>query len=172
MLDKKLEQALNEQVVKEFYSAYLYLAMAGWFEEQVLPGLAKWMRVQAQEESCHALIVFNYLCEKGVQPVLGAVAAPPAKFKSATGIFQQVVEHERAVTASIDKIADLALQLRDHATKQALEWLVAEQVEEEASAEAMLRQAQRLEGDKALFLLDKEAGLRVFALPAPLTGKI
>jgi ferritin len=172
MLNKKLENALNEQVVKEFYSAYLYLAMAGWFEEQVLPGLAKWMRVQAQEESCHALIFFNYLCEKGVQPVLGAVDAPPAKFKSVSEAFRQVVEHERAVTASIHKIADVAVELRDHATKQALEWFVAEQVEEEASAEAMLRQAQRLEGDKALFLLDKEAGGRVFALPAPLTGKI
>jgi ferritin len=103
---------------------------------------------------------------------LGAVAAPPAKFKSVTEIFRQVVEHERAVTASINDIADLALELRDHATKQSLEWFVAEQVEEEASAEAMLRRAQRLEGDKALFLLDQEAGTRVFALPAPLTGKI
>ncbi|OGS39243.1 MAG: hypothetical protein A3J82_00220 [Elusimicrobia bacterium RIFOXYA2_FULL_69_6] len=172
MLDKKLEKALGEQVVKEFYSAYLYLAMAGWFEEQVLPGLAKWMRTQAQEEGCHALMFFNYLCEKGVQPVLGAIDAPPAKFKSVTEVFRQVVEHERAVTASIHKIADLAVELRDHATKQALEWFIAEQVEEEASAEAMLRQAQRLEGDKALFLLDKEAGTRVFTLPAPLTGKI
>ena len=163
---------MNEQVVKEFYSAYLYMAMAGWFEEQVLPGLAKWMRVQAQEESGHALIFFNYLCEKGVQPVLGAVAAPTAKFKSAAEIFRQVVEHERAVTASIHAIADLAVQLRDHATQQALDWFVKEQVEEESSAEAMLRQAQRLEDEKALYLLDKEAGTRVFALPAPLTGKI
>jgi ferritin len=172
MLDKKLEKALDEQVVKEFYSAYLYLAMAGWFEEQVLPGLAKWMRVQAQEESCHALIFFNYLCEKGVQPVLGGIDAPPPKFKSTTEIFKAVVAHERAVTASIHKIADLAVELRDHATKQALEWFVAEQVEEEASAEAMLRQAQRLEDEKALYLLDKESGTRVFALPQPLLGKI
>ena len=172
MLDKKLEKALNEQVVKEFYSAYLYLAMAGWFEEQVLPGLAKWMRVQAQEESCHALIFFNYLCEKGVQPALGTVAAPPAKFKSTAEIFRQVVEHERAVTASINKIADLAVEQRDHATKQALDWFVAEQVEEEAQSEAMLRQAERLEGDKALFLLDQSAGTRVFALPQPLVGKV
>ncbi|MBI5239427.1 MAG: ferritin [Elusimicrobia bacterium] len=172
MLDKKLEKALNEQVVKEFYSAYLYLAMAGWFEEQVLPGLAKWMRVQAQEESCHALIFFNYLCEKGVQPVLGAIDAPPPKFKSATDIFKAVVAHERVVTASIHAIADLAVQLRDHATKQALEWFVAEQVEEEASADAMLRQAQRLEDEKALYLLDKDAGTRVFALPPLLAGKI
>ncbi|MCX5794620.1 MAG: ferritin [Elusimicrobia bacterium] len=172
MLDKKLEQALNEQVVKEFYSAYLYLAMAGWFEEQVLPGMAKWMRVQAQEESCHALIFFNYLCEKGARPALGAVAAPPAKFKSTTDIFKAVLAHEQAVTASINGIADLALELRDHATKQALDWFVKEQVEEESSAEAILRKAQRLEGDKALFLLDQEAGTRVFVLPVPLTGKI
>lgn len=172
MLDKRIGAALNEQIVKEFYSAYLYLDMAGWLEEQVLPGLAKWMRVQAQEESCHALIFFNYVCEKGAQPVLGAVAAPPAKFKSVSDIFRQVVAHERLVTVSIHKIADLAVEQRDHATKQALEWFIAEQVEEEASAEAMLRQAERLEGDKALFLLDKDAGTRVFALPAPLTGKL
>jgi ferritin len=172
MLDRKLLKALNEQVVKEFYSSYLYLAMAGWFEERVLPGLAKWMRVQAQEEACHGLIFFNHLCERGAQPVLGAVDAPPARFNSVSEVFTQVVEHERAVTASIHKIVDLAAELRDHATKQALDWFVAEQVEEEASAEAMLRQARRLEGDKALFLLDKEAATRAFALPAPLTGKI
>ena len=62
MLDKKMQSALSDQVTKEFYSAYLYMSMASYLEDQVLPGLAKWMRVQAQEESCHALIFFNYIC--------------------------------------------------------------------------------------------------------------
>ena len=172
MMNEKVLAEFNNQIKEEMFSANLYRSLAAWFESINLKGCAKWMRVQAQEESCHALIFFNYLCEKGVQPVLGGIDAPPPKFKSTTDIFKAVVAHERAVTASIHDIADLAVQQRDHATKQALEWFIAEQVEEEASSEAMLRQAQRLEDEKALYLLDKEAGTRVFALPAPLTGKI
>lgn len=172
MLDKKMQAALSDQVTKEFYSAYLYMSMASYLEEQVLPGLANWMRVQAREESCHALIFFNYICEQGCVVDLGTIKAPPKDFKSVTDVFQQTLDHERVVTASIHKIADLAISIKDHATKQALEWFVAEQVEEENSADTMLRQAKRLEDDKALFLLDKDAGTRVFVLPAPLTGKV
>ncbi|MBI5623559.1 MAG: ferritin [Elusimicrobia bacterium] len=172
MLDKKMQAALGEQATKEFYSAYLYMAMASHLEAQVLPGLAKWMRVQAQEESCHALIFFNYICERGSKVELGVIKAPPKDFKSVTEVFKHTVAHEREVTASIHGIAELAASIKDHATKQFLEWFVAEQVEEENAAETMLRQAARLEDDKALFLLDKEASARVFVLPAPLAGKV
>ena len=172
MLKPKMAEALNAQIAKEAYSAYLYLSMAGYLESQTLPGMAKWMRVQAQEESCHALIFFNYVCEQGAVPVLGALKAPPAGFKSPAAVFQHTVGHERAVTESIHALMDLALDLRDHATKQFLEWFVKEQVEEEASAGAMLQQVQRVQDGQALFVLDKDAGTRVFALPVPLTGKI
>jgi ferritin len=164
--------ALNGQIAKEAYSAYLYLSMAGYFENQTLPGMAKWMRTQAQEESCHALMFFNYVCEQGATPVLGAFQAPPSGFKSAQAVFQHTVDHERAVTESIHKLMDLALDLRDHATKQFLEWFVKEQVEEEASASAMLQQVQRVKDGQALFVLDKDAGTRVFTVPVPLVGKI
>lgn len=172
MLKPKMAAALNGQITKEAYSVYLYLSMAGYFEKQTLPGMAKWMRMQAQEESCHALIFFNYVCEQGVAPVLGAIAAPPAGFKSPEAVFQHTIDHERAVTAAIHKLMDLALDLRDHATRQFLEWFVKEQVEEEASASAMLQQVQRVQDGQALFVLDKDAGTRVFALPLPLVGKI
>jgi ferritin len=163
---------LNEQIAKEAYSSYLYLSMAGFFENQTLPGMAKWMRVQAQEESCHVLMFFNYVCEQGSVPVLGALPAPPAGFKSAQDVFQHTVDHERKVTDFINKLMDLALDLRDHATKQFLEWFVKEQVEEEASAGAMLQQVQRVKEGQALFVLDKDAGTRIFAVPVPLVGKI
>ncbi|MFA6317520.1 MAG: ferritin [Elusimicrobiota bacterium] len=172
MLDKKIQAALSEQVTKEFYSAYLYMSMSSYLEDQVLPGLAKWMRIQAQEESCHALIIFNYICEQGCKADLGAIAAPPKDFKSVADVFQRTVEHERLVTASIHAIVDLAVSTKDHATKQFLEWFVKEQVEEENSVETMLRQAKRLQDDKALYLLDKDAAIRVFALPSPLLGKV
>ena len=172
MLKAKMAEALNSQITKEAYSSYLYLSMAGYFENLTLPGMAKWMRVQSMEESCHALIIFNYVCEQGSTPVLGPIKAPPRAFKSVEEAFAAVVEHERAVTASIHALMDLALDLRDHATKQFLEWFVKEQVEEEASAAAMLQQVQRVKEGQALFVLDKDAGARVFALPAPLTGKI
>jgi len=172
MLKPKMAAALNEQIVKEFYSAYLYMSMAGYFENKALPGLAKWMRVQAQEESCHALIFFNYVCEQGAAAVLGPVKGVPCEFPSPLGVFEHTLKHEREVTASIDKLVDLALDLRDHATKQFLEWFVAEQVEEEASADNMRQQLERIADGQALFVLDKDAGTRVFALPAPLTGKI
>ncbi|MBI5209760.1 MAG: ferritin [Elusimicrobia bacterium] len=172
MVDKKMLKALSEQVTKEFYSAYLYMSMASYLEDKVLPGIAKWMRVQAQEESCHALIIFNYICEQGCKAELGAIKAPPSDFKSVTEVFKHTVEHEKLVTASIHAIAELAIALKDHATKQFLEWFIKEQVEEENSSETMLRQVVRLEDEKALFLLDKEAGARLFALPLPLVGKI
>ncbi|MFA6004265.1 MAG: ferritin [Elusimicrobiota bacterium] len=172
MLNKKMTEALNGQITKELYSAYLYMSMAGYFENKALAGLAKWMRVQAQEESCHALILFNYVCDQGAAPAMGAITAPPAAFKSPVDVFQQTLKHERVVTASINDIVDLSLKLRDHATKQFLEWFVKEQVEEESSADTMLQKIERVGTGEALFVLDKDAGARMFVLPTPLTGKI
>jgi ferritin len=172
MLDKKMTAALNDQITKEFYSAYLYMSMSAYFEGETLPGLAKWMRTQAQEESCHALMFFNYVCEQGGGVQLGAIKAPASSFKSPVEVLEQTLEHEKAVTASIYKLADLALELRDHATRQFLEWFIKEQVEEEASAGTMRDQLKRVADGNGLFVLDKDAGTRVFAVPVPLVGKI
>ncbi|MFA6093609.1 MAG: ferritin [Elusimicrobiota bacterium] len=172
MLNKKMLAALNAHAVKEFYSAYLYMSMSAWFERENLPGLAKWMRTQVQEESCHGLIFFNYLCEQGARVVLGGIEAPPADFKSAVAVFEKTVSHEREVSASIHSLVDLSIQEKDHPTKQFLEWFVKEQVEEEATAENMLAQLKRIGDGQGLYLFDKDAATRVFTLPVPLTGKI
>ena len=172
MLKKKMTDALNGHLVKEFYSAYLYQSMAAYFELKALPGLAKWMRVQAQEESCHGLMFFNYLCEQAAPVRLGAIDAPPNAFKSPAHVMEVTLKHEQQVTAAIHELMDLAIAERDHATKQFLEWFIKEQVEEESTASSLLDQLQRVGDGNGLFILDKEAGTRVFAVPTPLVGRV
>lgn len=172
MLSERMLKALNGQIVKEVYSAYLYMSMAAYFEAQSLPGFSKWMRVQGQEESSHALIFFNYIVEQGARVRLGAVDAPPADFKSPAEVFQKTLAHEKQVTASIHALAELADKDKDYATRQFLDWFIKEQVEEEASASTMAEQLKRVGDGNAVFLLDKDAGTRTFVLPTPLTGKI
>jgi len=164
MLSKEMETALNAQVNAEFYSAYLYLAMSGWFAERNLPGFAHWMRIQFQEEQNHALRLFDYILDRGGKPELRALAAPARDWASALAVFEQTLAHEREVSASINRLVDLAIKQSDHASNAHLQWFVSEQVEEEASAEALLQQL-RLVGDagQALFMMDRELGQR----PAP-----
>lgn len=168
MLSKEMEGALNEQVNKEFYSAYLYLAMAGWFAERNLPGFARWMRLQFQEEQLHALRFFDYILSRGGKTALGAVAAVPADWANPLAIFEFTLGHEREVTASINRLVDLAIKQSDHASNAHLQWFVNEQVEEEASVEAVVQQL-RLVGDAghALFMIDRELGLRAAPAAAP-----
>lgn len=172
MINDRMLDALNKHITRESYSAYLYMSMCAWLGRQDLPGLSKWMRVQAQEESCHSLIFFNYVNEQGGKIVLGAVAAPPSDFKSPVEVFEKTLAHEREVSAAIHGLVDVAIKENDHATRQFLEWFVKEQVEEEATAQNMLAQLKRIGEGSALFLFDKDAGTRAFAVPPPLVGKL
>ena len=105
MISKKLEDALNEQINKEFYSAYLYLGMAAHFESEGLKGFAKWMRVQASEEQEHAMKIYDYLFSVDAKPVLKAVKEAPTKYeKSPVEVIQEVLKHEQYVTASINSL--------------------------------------------------------------------
>ena len=173
MLTQRMQKALNEQITKEFYSAYIYLAMAAWFEEQSLNGFAKWMRVQTQEETSHAMILFNYVIERGGAVSLGALEAPSTSFSSVLEIFEKALEHEQYITSSINKLMDIAIEERDHAARSMLNWFVDEQVEEESNANTMIARL-KLCGEKTdgILLLDSEVGTRTFTLPAPLVGKI
>lgn len=164
MLSKEMETALNEQVNAEFYSAYLYLAMSSWFTERNLSGFATWMRLQFQEEQLHALRLFDYILGRGGKPVLKPIAAAQANWATPLAVFESTLAHEREVTASINRLVDLAIKLSDHASNAHLQWFVSEQVEEEASVEAVVQQL-RLVGDSghALFMIDRELGQR----PAP-----
>lgn len=170
MISDKMREAINEQIRKEFYSAYLYMSMAAYFEDEALSGFGNWMRLQAQEESCHALILFNYVCEQGGRVSLGAIEAPEKEFKSPLDVFEQTVAHEKKVTASIHELVDIAMGEKDYATNSMLQWFVDEQVEEEAAADGVRTKLARIGDGNGLFMLDKELGARVFTTPSPLAG--
>jgi ferritin len=166
MIDPKMEKALNDQIVAEFYSAYLYLSMAAYFDAEGLAGFAQWMRAQFQEEQAHAMKMFNYVTERGGRVKLGAIDAPPTEWDSSVQVFEETLKHEQKVTGLINKLVDLALSISDHATDNFLRWFVSEQVEEEDSVDSVLSQL-KLIGDngQGLLMLDRELGARVFTPP-------
>jgi len=164
MLDKSVEQALNDQINAEMYSSYLYLAMSAWFESGDLPGFAHWMKMQAQEEIVHTMKMYDYVIERGGRIVLGAIAAPPSDWDSPLDAFESTLKHEQDVTGRINKLVDTALAASDHATNIFLQWFVSEQVEEESNVTSVLQQLKMV-GDHGhlLFMMDRELGNR----PAP-----
>lgn len=166
MIGKKVEEAINRQINAELYSAYLYLSMNAYFHSINLPGFANWMRVQALEESTHADKFYGYLVSRGGRVKLAALDAPPAAWKSPLNAFEEVLRHERKVTALINGLVDLSLKEKDHATASMLTWFVDEQVEEESNADNLVGQLT-LMGDSGhgLYLMDKELAARVFVPP-------
>ncbi len=171
MISKKMAKIMNEQITKELFSGYLYLSMASYFEVENLPGIATWMRVQAQEETSHAMIFFNYMADQGERALMGAIAAPETSFKSTLDVFEKTLAHEKTVTASIYKLLDQAVADHDYATQNFLQWFVKEQVEEEKNADTIIGKLKRIgKSEDGLFMLDKELAARVFVLPAPLAG--
>jgi ferritin len=167
MIDEKMQEALNKQLNAELYSSYLYLSMSAYFQSVNLAGFANWMRVQAQEELAHALKFYDYVNERGGRVVLQPVDEPPSEWDSPLAVFEHVYEHEQKVTGLINKLVDLAVEARDHATNNFLQWFVSEQVEEEASADEVV-QKLKLVGDApgGLFMVDRELAQRVFVAPA------
>ncbi len=164
MLSDKMQEALNGQLVAEFYSAYLYLSMAAYFEAADLAGFANWMRVQTQEELSHAMKLYSYVYERKGRVVLGPIDGPPTEWDSPAAAFEHVLAHERKVTGLIGGLVKLAVEEKDQATGYFLEWFVEEQIEEEASAAAVLRKVK--EAGAELSALDGELGARVFKPPA------
>jgi ferritin len=152
MLSKPVVDAINNQIQKEFESAYLYLGMAAHFDANNLPGFAKWMRKQFGEEQEHALKFYDYVNDQRGEVVLQNVAAPAAKFGKPIEIFQQVLAHEQKVTASIKAIYELALKEGDQATQIALQWFISEQVEEEKNAADVIEQL-KMAGDMPFGLM-------------------
>lgn len=162
-----MDQALNEQVNAEMYSAYLYLSMESYFKSTNLNGFANWMRAQTQEEMMHAMKIYDFINERGGRVTLKAIEGPPTRWNSPLDVFEAVFEHEQKVTGLINALVDLAIQEKDHATNSFLQWFVAEQVEEEASADEALQQLKMMENAPGgMFMLDRELGQRVFTPPA------
>jgi ferritin len=158
---KALQQAMNDQVRKELESAYVYLSMAAWMEDQNLPGFGSWLRTQAREEAGHALKIFDHLLDRGARVRLQPVAGPPVDFKSPLDVFEHVKKHEVSVTASINDLYGLAVKDRDYASQVFLEWFITEQVEEEKQSGHVADSVRRVgDNQAALVMLDRELGQR------------
>ncbi len=163
MLSSKMEKTINKQINAEIWSAYMYLSMAADLEEKGLPGFANWMKIQWQEEISHAMKFFDYVNERGGRVILEPIAKVKTKWKSCVEIMQETLDHEKHVTSLINQLVDLAIEEKDHATNNMLQWFIAEQVEEEATADELLTKIKMIDGKgHAMLMLDKELGSRVF----------
>jgi len=161
MLSKGIQDAINEQIKHEIFSAYLYLSMSAYCEAVNLSGTATWLRVQWHEELSHAMKLIAYVGGRGGRVILQAIDRPPADFKSPVDIFQQVLEHEQKVTAMINRLYEMVLKENDYATQVELQWFIKEQVEEEKIAADILQQFKMV-GDvgTALLMIDRQLGAR------------
>lgn len=167
MISKKMAEALNEQLNKELFSAYLYLSMSAYSEHIGLKGFANWFYVQYQEEMTHAMKFYKYILDQGEQVRLKAIEQPEQDFDSPLDMFEKTLEHEKFITKSIYELVDLAIQEKDYATHTFLQWFVTEQVEEEASVNEILDQLKMVQNSgNGLFMVDKELGSRTFQPPA------
>ncbi len=161
MLSERMEEALNNQMVAELYSAYLYLSMAAYFNSVGRSGMANWMRVQFGEEQEHGFKFFDYVSGQGGRARLTAIEAPPGEWDSPLAAFEAAYEHEQKVTGLINELVRLAEREGDGATREFLQWFVKEQEEEEESAEAVVQKLKKV-GDSAEGLagVDRELGQR------------
>lgn len=162
MISKKMEQALNEQLNFEIYSAYVYLAMSAHCESKGLKGFANWFYIQYQEEMTHAMKFYNFILDKSAEVELDAIDKPKKEYTDLIAIFKETLAHEQEVTARIYKLVDMAIDERDHGTNAFLQWFVTEQVEEEASVNQIIDKLKLVEGNgNGVFMLDAELATRV-----------
>lgn len=166
MLSKNMVNAINNQINKEYFSAYLYQSMGAWATAEGWTGLAIWMDVQVQEETAHFKKFYNYLNQQSERVLLQAIAQPETEFESIKEIFEKTLEHEKTITQSINELVSLAKKEEDHATEIFLQWFVTEQIEEEANAKEIL-QILKLSGkdSSSLFMLNNQLATRVFTPP-------
>lgn len=159
MLSEKIQAALNDQITMEFGAFYTYLSMSAHFENEGYRGFARWMRHHATEENGHAMKLYDYINERRGKVTLKALGDPPTDWPNPVAVFEDALKHEQKVTASINRLVDLAYAERDHATASFLQWFVDEQVEEEAVVDAVLDDLRRV-GDfgPGLFMLDNQLG--------------
>ena len=161
MISDRLRDALNQQITNELSAGYLYLSMAGYFESLSLTGFAKWMRLQHQEETAHAMKIFDFVTDRSGRVTLGPIDAPPSEFDSVVSAIEQALAHERRVTADIYGLHEVAQRERDYAAHVLLEWFAEEQVEEEKTLEEILDHARMVGDDGAgLLILDARVGNR------------
>ena len=166
-MDKKVHELLNQQINKEFYSAYLYLDFSNYFEDVGLDGFANWYKIQAQEERDHAMLFYQYLQNENQKVTLEAIDKPDKKIESHMDVLKAGLEHEKYVTSLINDIYAVAYDVRDFRTMQFLDWFVKEQGEEETNANDMITKMELFGSDpRSLYLLNQELAARVYAAPS------
>lgn len=161
VMNEKLLKALQEQLNAEAYSAYLYFSMASWFESENLTGMAHWMKVQAKEELEHAERFYNFINARRQKVNLLPIDGPKTEWSSPLEAFEDAFKHEQVVSKRIHDLLALAIEVKDYPTQEFLQWFVKEQVEEEATADSIVRKLQLVGDSKnALFMLDHALGER------------
>ena len=167
MLKAKVHELLNQQINKEFYSAYLYLEFSNYFKAHDLDGFANWYMIQAQEERDHAMLFYTYLQNENAEVTLEAIDKPDKKLEAHMDVLEAGLEHEQYVTSLINDIYGAAYDVRDFRTMQFLDWFVKEQGEEETNARDMIAK-MKLFGDdpKSLYMLNQELSARVYTAPS------
>ncbi len=166
MMNEKVAQLLNQQINKEFYSAYLYLDIANFYDEMDLDGYSNYYMIQAQEERDHALQFIKYMQTNNLKITLEAIDKPDKVFKTVLDPLEVAAEHERYVTSLIHNIYHEAHQVKDYRTMKFLDWFVDEQMEEEDNADSMVSRYQLFGQDsKGLYLLDQEYAGRTYTAP-------
>ena len=167
MLDQRVVELLNQQVNKEFYSAYLYLDFSNYYYDKGLDGFGNWYRIQAQEERDHAMLFVQYLQNNGESVSLEAIEKPGVELTSPKAVLAEGLKHERYVTSLIHAIYDAAYSVKDFRTMQFLDWFVKEQGEEENNADSLVKKFELFGDDpKSLYMLDNELGARVYTAPS------
>lgn len=166
MIKKKMEKAFNDQINAELYSAYLYLAMAAECEAMNLSGAGSWFRLQAMEETAHAMKFFGHINDRGGKVVLKAIGQPKPEWKTLLDMFEAAYAHEQYVTGRINDLVDLATAEKDHAAQPMLQWFVSEQIEEEMNADSIVQKLKLTKGTpQALLFIDQELGQRTVTPP-------
>ncbi len=167
MLDKKVVKLLNQQVNKEFYSAYLYLDFANYYADEGLDGFQNWYNIQAQEERDHAMLFIQYLQNNGEKVTLDAIDKPDKKLNKLDTPLKEAFKHEQYVTDLIHTIYEAAVKVKDYRTMQFLDWFVKEQGEEEKNADDMVKKFELYGSDpKGLYALNEELGGRAYSAPS------
>ncbi|WP_461206389.1 ferritin [Clostridium sp. DL1XJH146] len=166
MISERLFEEINKQINYEFYSAHLYLAMAGYAASLDMPGVENFFKVQAEEEKFHAMKFFDYVNEMGGRVNLSVLEGPKNDYESLLDLFEEAYEHEKFVTSRIYLLTDIATEEREHATISFLRWFIDEQVEEEATFTSIISKLKRIKEDSnGIYMIDNELAARVFTPP-------
>ena len=167
MANKKVIEALNNQIQKEFHSSYIYIAMEAWFADKNLDGFSNFFHVQALEERDHAYKIFDFVHRLGGTVTLEDIPKPKSDYETVEDVIKAALEHEQFITKSINELMDIATEEKDHATISFLNWFVDEQVEEEENVGKILNQVKLMGKDgRGLFMIDRELAKRTYTPPS------